>query len=74
MKSRTTRQFREQYRHLPLEVHRQARKAYRLWQHHPEHPSLHFKRIAAREPIYSVRVGLHWRALALLERDTATWW
>jgi mRNA-degrading endonuclease RelE of RelBE toxin-antitoxin system len=74
MDSRTTRQFRQQYRRLPLEIRQQAYKAYRLWQENPYHASLQFKRISVREPIYSVRIGLHWRALALLEENTATWW
>jgi hypothetical protein len=34
---------------------------------------LHFKRVHATEPLYSVRVGLHWRVLGLLEDDTITW-
>ncbi len=74
MKSRTTHQFRRRYRQLPIEVRRQARRAYRLWRRQPNHPSLQFKRVAPREPIYSVRIGLHWRAVALVEGDTATWW
>jgi len=74
MKSRTTRLFRQRYRRLPVEVRRQARRAYRLWRRDPAHPSLQFKRVAEREPIYSVRIGLRWRALAMVEDDTATWW
>ena len=58
---------------LPDEVQAQARKAYRLWRANPMHPSLHFKRIHSREAIYSVRVGLGWRALGLLEGNRMTW-
>jgi hypothetical protein len=32
-----------------------------------------FKQIHGREALYSVRVGLGWRALGLLEGDTMTW-
>jgi hypothetical protein len=74
MTSRTTRQFRRRYRQLPVEVRRQARRAYRLWKRNPHHPSLQFKRVFEHEPIYSVRIGLHWRALALVENDATTWW
>ena len=74
MISRTTRQFRRRYRQLPVEVRHQARRAYRLWQRNPHHPSLRFKRVFEHEPIYSVRIELHWRALALVENDTTTWW
>lgn len=74
MESKTTRQFRQRYRQLPIEVRQQARQAYRLWRRNPHHPSLQFKRVSEREPIYSVRIGLHWRALSFVEHDVATWW
>ena len=74
MRSKTTRLFREQYRQLPREVRRQARWAYKQWQQDPRYPALQFKRVSRREPIYSARIGLHWRALALVESNTATWW
>lgn len=74
MTSRTTRLFRQRYRQLPIEVRQQARRAWHLWQRNLNHPSLQFKRVSEREPIYSVRIGLHWRAMALVEGDTATWW
>jgi hypothetical protein len=73
VKSRTSKSFRDQYRRLPVEVRRQARQAYRLWQKDPYYPSLRFKRVGVNEPIYSVRVGRHWRALGVLEDDTITW-
>jgi hypothetical protein len=39
----------------------------------PSHPSLQFKRVHAREPIYSVRVGLGWRAVGVRNEDTVVW-
>ncbi|MCL5996043.1 MAG: hypothetical protein M1546_08300 [Chloroflexi bacterium] len=74
MKSHISRSFREQYRRLPAEVRQQARKVYRQWLRDPFQPSLQFKRVGLHEPVYSVRIGLHWRALGLLEEDTITWW
>lgn len=58
---------------LPAAVQEQAKRAFRIWRTNPEHPSLQFKRIHSREPIYSVRIGIHWRALAVLRRDQAVW-
>jgi hypothetical protein len=52
----------------------QARKNYRLWCANPYHPSLHFKRIHRTEPLYSVRVGLGWCALGLLDDDGMKFW
>lgn len=74
MKSRATPDYWHEFHMLPDEVQRRARSAYRLWRSNPRHPSLHFKRVSRRQPIYSVRVGLEHRALGLLEGDTVTWY
>jgi hypothetical protein len=73
VKSRLTEDFVACFRQLPEEVKVLARKNYRLWVADPQHPSLRFKRVGLKEPIYSVRVGIGWRALGLLEGDTITW-
>ena len=39
----------------------------------PNHPSLQFKRVHTREPIYAVRVGIGWRVLGL-RKDNAIYW
>jgi hypothetical protein len=71
--SRTTERFRKAFRKLPPNVQRQARAAYRLWMRDPSHPSLQFKRVHAKEPIYSVWVGLGWRAVGVRSDDTVVW-
>jgi hypothetical protein len=71
--SRTTKRFREAFAELPSHVQRKAREAYRLWQQNPQHPSLQFKQIHTREPIYSVRVGIGWRALGVKSDDAMVW-
>jgi hypothetical protein len=73
MISHTTRRFRQGLRALPEEVRRQAREAYKLFLHDPHHPSLRFRRVHPTEPIYSARVGLHYRALGTLEDDEIVW-
>ncbi|MDP9311756.1 MAG: hypothetical protein M3R24_12895 [Chloroflexota bacterium] len=73
MKSQLTDDFITYFRALPVEVRMHARKNYQLWKHNPYHPSLHFKRVHAHEPLYSIRIGLGWRALGLLEADLITW-
>jgi hypothetical protein len=74
VKSQTTRAFWEQFDSLPAEEQEHAREAYQRWQDNPGHPSLHFKRVSRRQPIYSVRVGLNYRALGLRDGDTITWY
>ena len=73
MKSHVTEDFRRCFARLPQQVQAQARKAYRLWRQNPHHPSLHFKCIHSKESLYSVRVGLGWRALGLVQGDTIHW-
>lgn len=65
--------FLDRFRRLPEPVREQARRAYRLWKANPHHPSLRFKQVHATEPVFSVRVGLGWRALGLVEGGTITW-
>jgi hypothetical protein len=72
VKSLLTDDFIQASRKLPPAVQEQARKNYRLWRINPAHSSLHFKRVHSHEPLYSVRVGLGWRALGLLEEGTIT--
>lgn len=73
MTSKTTRRFREAYRRLPEHVQRRAREVYRRFRDDPNHPSLRFKQVHATQPIYAARVGLGYRALALVDGDAAVW-
>ncbi len=73
MNSQTTPAFWQKYRALPVEVRRHARETYRLWRKNPAHPSLRFKRVKSDQPVYSVRIGLNYRALGLLKGDMVTW-
>ena len=73
MKSKALPAFWKLYRALPDNVREQARRQYRIWSEDPFYPSLHFKRISDREPVFSIRVTLNYRALALKEDDTFYW-
>ena len=73
MKSRATPRFWAAYRELPPEIRVAARKAYRVFLENARHPSLQFKRVHDRDPIYSVRVTLGYRALGLLDDGEITW-
>lgn len=73
MKSSVTKNFRELLHRLPTATQEQAARAYALWRTEPHHNSLQFKRVSRRQPIYSVRVGLGYRALGLLEGNHVHW-
>ncbi len=74
MKSSVTKSFRKRLGDLPASVQEQANKAYALWQEDPYHPSLQFKRVSQKQPIYSARVSLNYRVLGLLEGDHIYWY
>ncbi len=69
MESSVTKTFRKRLGDLPVSVQEQAEKAYALWQEDPYHPSLQFKRVSQKQPIYSARVSINYRVLGLLEAD-----
>ena len=73
MTSEITASFRQDLGQLSPEIRAQARKAYRLWMANPHHPGLQFKKVHAREPIWSVRVGLHYRAVGILHGESMIW-
>jgi hypothetical protein len=73
VRSRATPRFWAAYRGLPAEIRDLAQKVYRLFRDNPGHPSLHFRKVHARDPIYSARVTLGCRALELLEDEDITW-
>lgn len=62
MRHRATPRFWTCYNALPTEVRQLADRNYALLRQDPRHPSLHFKKIGQ---FWSVRVGLHYRALAI---------
>lgn len=61
MKHLASPEFWARYEALPPEVRKLADANYELLKHDPRHPSLHFKKVGR---YWSVRVGLHYRALA----------
>jgi mRNA-degrading endonuclease RelE of RelBE toxin-antitoxin system len=74
MKSNLTKSFRKSLEKLHPEVQQQAQKAYQLWQQDPYHNSLQFKRVSQKQPIYSVRISLNYRALGLMDRENQIYW
>ncbi|MBD2513984.1 hypothetical protein H6G93_02995 [Nostoc sp. FACHB-973] len=73
MKSRTTAQFRDLFANLPQQVQQQAREAYQQFKQDPWHPSLRFKQVHPREPIYSARVSKNYRAVGVRNESGIVW-
>jgi len=71
--SSTTERFRRAFAALPEHIQQRARLAYRQFRDAPSHPSLRFKQVHATRPIFSARVGLGYRALAVRDGGSLVW-
>lgn len=69
MKSSRTQNFRQQFLQLPPRIQQTAKKNYQIWKQNPFHPSLEFKIVKPKENIWSVRIGIGWRALGVMRTD-----
>ena len=70
MKHRTSKKYWQFYNSLPSEIQQLADENFRLLKQDLSHPSLHFKK-AGR--FWSVRIGIHFRALAVEEGSDIVW-
>jgi hypothetical protein len=62
--------FWAEYRQLPIAIRDLADRNFALLKENPRHPSLHFKKVG---DLWSVRVGLRYRALAVEIDDNLLW-
>ena len=70
MTHRSSTQFWELYNRLPEEARKLADRSYELLKRDERHPSLHLKKIGR---FWSVRIGLHLRALAIEDGADLIW-
>ena len=70
MRHRASPKFWQFYNNLPSEVQKLADENYQLLKQDSSHPSLHFKKVGK---FWSVRVGIHHRALAVEEGSDVVW-
>ena len=70
MKHKATPDFWYYYRHLPKEIQELADRCYDLLRMNPRYPSLHLKKVSQ---FWSVRIGLHYRALAVEDEGNLAW-
>jgi hypothetical protein len=61
------------YADLPVQVRQQSKRAYQLFRRNPSHPGLNFKKIDEENNIYSVRIGLSYRALGQMDGSDIAW-
>jgi hypothetical protein len=70
LKHHASSRFWAAYQHLPAEVRDTADKNFQLLEQNPKHPSLQFKKLGK---LWSARVGMHYRALAIEVNDGFVW-
>ncbi|QEI42432.1 hypothetical protein BMF77_03039 [Dolichospermum sp. UHCC 0315A] len=58
---------------LPEPIQGRTRKAYRQFRQDSNYPSLRFKKVHPKLPIYSARINKDYRAVGQLEEDTVIW-
>ena len=73
MNSRTTRRFRQMLSELPVNIRRQAKRAYRLFRENSRHPSLQFKKVHNTDPIYAARININYRAVGIVDNGEIIW-
>jgi hypothetical protein len=70
VRHRATPDFWYHYRQLPAEIQELADRCYEFLKQDLRYPSLHFKKVGL---FWSVRVGIHYRALAIEEDGDMAW-
>ena len=70
MRHRTTRRFWQLFDKLPNPIQELARGNFQVLEDDPRHPSLHFKKVGK---LWSVRVGISYRALAVEDDEDYIW-
>jgi hypothetical protein len=75
MQHRASTDFWTRYRELPANIRGRADKQFALIKDNPQHPSLQFKKLGDRrgQEIWSARVPLKHRDLAIMRRDAFLW-
>lgn len=70
MRHRATKKFWQYYKQLPIDVQELANRCYAILKQDSRHPSLHFKKVGR---FWSVRIGIHYRAVAVERGADVVW-
>ncbi len=70
----TVKSYWKSYKGLPKKIQRDADRKFDLWKKNPFHPSLNFKCVNTEYNIWSVRVTMDYRALAVRNEKSVIWY
>ncbi|KWT75601.1 ParE family toxin-like protein [Candidatus Magnetominusculus xianensis] len=73
MKSYVLKSFWKYYDALPGKVKQNAKETYKSWLNNPFDEKLRFKKLYENKEVYSIRIGLYWRALGVKHGDDMYW-
>jgi hypothetical protein len=65
--------FWQAFARLDDRTRKAARRAFRLFEQDPEHPSLRFKKLAGHDRVWSVRITAQYRAVGERRGGTISW-
>jgi Txe/YoeB family toxin of Txe-Axe toxin-antitoxin module len=61
------------YERLAPPIKLRAKSAWEIFERDPNHPSLRFKKLQARNDLWSVRINEQYRAVGVRSGDTVEW-
>jgi Txe/YoeB family toxin of Txe-Axe toxin-antitoxin module len=61
------------YGQLAPPIKLRAKSAWKIFEREPNHPSLRFKKLQARNDLWSVRINEQYRAVGVRSGDTIEW-
>ena len=70
----TVKSYWKSYKGLPKKIQRDADRKFDLWKKNPFHPSLNFKCVNTEYNIWSVKVTMDYRALAVRNDKSVIWY
>jgi hypothetical protein len=70
----TVKSYWKSYKGLPKKIQSDADRKFDLWKKNPFHPSLNFKCVNTKYNIWSVRVTMDYRALAVRNDKSVIWY
>ena len=70
MRHRASKKFWQYYAQLPVDIQKLAKRCFELLKRDPRHPSLHFKKVGR---FWLVRMGIHYRAIAVERGADVVW-
>ncbi|MDY6792798.1 MAG: hypothetical protein SWH54_16160 [Thermodesulfobacteriota bacterium] len=70
----TVKSYWKSYKGLPKKIQKDADRKFDLWKKNPFHPSLNFKCVNTEYNIWSVRVTMDYRALAIRNENSVIWY